>query len=143
MPAHVARVDLPYSPQQVFDLVSDIESYPKFIPHVLSAKILKRTGNTLWVDQQVKLKMLKLRFTTRAEFEPPARLTVICADSPFGTFTETWTFDAAPSGGTQLGCRTEFDLRSGMMRTILSAAFAEIQRPTMRAFQQRAARLYG
>jgi coenzyme Q-binding protein COQ10 len=142
MPAHVAQIDLPYTPQQVFDLVADIESYPRFLPHVASVHIRSRNGNILVVDQRLRFKFIDLPFTTRAVLEPPARISIVCADAPFGTFTEQWSFAAKPSGGTTLRSTTEFTLRSGLLRALLSAAFGELQVATLRAFRARARELY-
>jgi coenzyme Q-binding protein COQ10 len=142
MPTHVAEVDLPYTPQQVFDLVADIESYPHFLPHVAAAHILRRDGNALVVNQQVRLKMLKLPFTTRAELDPPRRISIVSAENPFGTFREEWSFTAIPSGGTRLRSCTDFVLRNGVLRVLLDTAFAELQAATLRAFTARANALY-
>ncbi len=139
---HAAQIDLPYTPQQVFDLVADIESYPRFLPHVASAHIRSRVGNVLVVDQRFRFKVIDLPFTTRAVLEPPARIEIVCADAPFGTFTEQWSFAANPSGGTTLRSSTEFSLRSFLLRPVLSAAFGELQAATLRAFKARARELY-
>ena len=102
MPTHAAAAELPYTPQQVFDRVSDIENYPKFLRHVVSARIRRRDGNRLWVDQVVQVKALRLRFSTIALLNPPLGIHVVCGDSLFGTFDEKWDFAAAPAGGERI-----------------------------------------
>jgi coenzyme Q-binding protein COQ10 len=142
MPSHVERVDLPYTPEQVFDLVADIESYPRFLPHVTTARITARDGNTLLVDQQVGFKILNLRFRTRAVLERPLRITVTCEDSAFGRFTDQWSFAPTETGGTRLQCRTEFTFRSLLFAGAMGAVFGELLRTTVRGFQLRAHQLY-
>jgi len=137
------QVDLPYSPQQVFDLVADIESYPRFLPHVASARIRRRRGNNLWVDQLVRVKMLRLRFSTLAVLEPCSRIRVVCSDSPFGYFIEQWTFAAGPCGGTRLRCRAEFDFGPSLVSRMLAAAIGEVLNATVKGFESRAIQLYG
>jgi coenzyme Q-binding protein COQ10 len=143
MPAHSAELDLPYSPQQVFDLVADIESYPKFLRHVASARIVRRQDNHLWVEQVVQFAMLRPRFRTEADLVPPSEIHVVCKDSPFGSFDERWSFSATSQGGTHLRCRTSFEFRSMVMRVALNAALGEILAATMQAFRLRARQLYG
>ena len=143
MPTHSADLVLPYTPQQVFDLVSDIESYPKFLRHVASAKIVRRQDNHLWVDQVVQFAMLRPRFSTQAELTPPSGIHVVCSDSPFGSFDEHWHFSANPSGGTLVRCRTSFEFRSTVMRLTLNPVLGEVLKSTMQSFRLRARQLYG
>ncbi len=143
MPTHIAQADLPYTPRQVFDLVADIEHYPAFLRHVVSARITARKGNTLWVDQVVRFGVLRPRFTTRADLDPPFGIHVVCADSPFGTLDERWSFADGPSGGTRLQCRTHYEFRSVFMRMALSKVLGDLLAATMQGFQARARQLYG
>ncbi len=137
------RLDLPYTPRQVYDLVADIESYPAFVPHIASARILRRDGNALWVAQTVRLSMLRLPFTTHAVLEPPTRIRIATSDNPWGSFRETWNFVALPEGGTELTCVTDFDFRAGLANRVAGTAFTEIHHATLRAFAARARALYG
>jgi coenzyme Q-binding protein COQ10 len=137
------QVELPYPRQQVFALVADIESYPRFLPHLAFARIRRRTGNILWVDQQVHVKFIRLNFSTRAVLDPPCGIHVTCSESPFGTFNDEWTFLETSSGGTRLQCRSEFEFKSGLLRSVLGLALGEILRTTVRAFEIRAGQLYG
>ncbi len=143
MPTHSAELALPYSPRQVFDLVADIESYPKFIGHVASARIVRRQDNHLWVDQVVQFAMLRPRFRTEADLVPPSEIRVVCKDSPLGSFDERWQFSAGASGGTLLRCRTSFEFRSVVTRVALNPVLGQVLTSTMQAFRLRARQLYG
>ena len=143
MPTHSAELDLPYTPQQVFDLVADIESYPKFLRHVASARIVRRDGNHLWVDQVVQFAMLRPKFRTEAELVPASEIHVVCKDSPLGSFDECWQFSGGASGGTHVRCRTSFEFRSVVTRVALNPVLGQILATTMQAFRLRARQLYG
>jgi coenzyme Q-binding protein COQ10 len=143
MATYDAQVDLPYGPQQIFDLVADIESYPQFLRHLASARIRRRKGNTLWVEQMVRFGPLRLTFNTRAVLEPPARLRVVCHDSLFGTFDQAWSFTPIGSGGTCLGCHATYEVRSVLLRLGLGAALPEMLASTVKGFEARARQLYG
>jgi coenzyme Q-binding protein COQ10 len=142
MTTHTDQLDLPYSPRQVFDLVADIESYPLFLPHIASAHIRERRGNEWDVDQVVRLKMLRLAFSTHALLEPPKHIRIVCNDSNLASFTEDWAFAEGPNGGTRLSCTTQFHTRSGLLNRIVDIAFADVHRTTMHAFAARARVLY-
>ena len=143
METYVETLDLPYQPQRIFDLVADIESYPRFLPNVASARISKRDGNTLWVEQIVRVKVLRLKFKTQAMLNPPSQIKVICRESSFGYFNEQWDFAEGPSGSTHLHCRAEYDFRSHLLKLALNEAMRDVLAGTVKAFQQRARQLYG
>ncbi len=143
MPSHHAHIDLPYTQEQVFDLVADFESYPQFLPHVLQARILRREGNTLFCEQVFRVGPAKFRFRTQTQLDPPHAIHVICADSPFGSFDDRWRFVAMPRGGTHVTCRTEFHVHAGPLRLLVDKVLDDIFSSTIHAFERRARRLYG
>ena len=65
MPQHAEKRFLPYTAEQVFDLVADIERYPEFLPWCVGARILRRDGDVLKADVIVGFKMLRETFTSR------------------------------------------------------------------------------
>jgi coenzyme Q-binding protein COQ10 len=143
MQIYVEHLDLPYPPQLIFDLVADIESYPRFLPNVAAARISKRDGNTLWVEQIVGFKLLRLKFKTQAVLTPPSQIKVICPESSFGVFNEQWDFTPGPSGSTHLQCRAEYQFRSHLLELALNETMRDVLSATVKAFQQRARHLYG
>lgn len=143
MPSHTEQVDLPYSPRQVFDLVADIESYPRFLPSVISARIRRRNGDMLWVDQRVRFALFRVSIATRAVLQAPIRIHIVCQDNPLVRFKQIWTFADNLAGGTRLRSSTEYEFRAKLMRLALDATFKDLQRATMDAFATRARLLYG
>lgn len=143
MATHVEQVELPYTQRQVFDLVADIEAYAQFLPSVISARIKRRAGNTLWVDQLVRFTVLPMPIATRAVFDAPNSIHIVCSDNPVVTFSELWTFVPRGDGGTHLRSSTEYTFRSNLLRRALDAKFSDLQAATMRAFAARARVLYG
>ncbi|WP_374450144.1 type II toxin-antitoxin system RatA family toxin, partial [Stella sp.] len=65
MPTHAEQRLLPYSPEQLFDLVADIERYPEFLPWCVAARIRERTGELVVADLMIGFKMIRERFTSR------------------------------------------------------------------------------
>src|SRR5690625_6737870 len=87
MPTHAERRRLPYRPEQLYDLVADVERYPEFLPWCLGARIKRREGNTLIADLVIGFKMIRERFTSRVVLyddteAPNLRIDVTYVDGP-------------------------------------------------------------
>src|SRR6516225_3905861 len=112
MATRTARAHLLYTPEQVFDLVADVEQYPKFLPWFISAKVFRRKEQTIWVDLTMGTRLLHKRFTTVAQLARPDRIFIDSRDPLFEHFQQNWTFEPAASGGTNVEYRVDFKLRS-------------------------------
>lgn len=145
MPRHHERRELPYTAEQLFELIADIEKYPEFLEWFVAARIRQHDGNVLAVDQIVRFKGLRTRFSTRAMLDRPRRIAITTEDSPFKRFDQTWTFTPAPRGGTTVDYESELVLRSALMQRAMAAVFDEKQfaKTTVDAFVHRAQQIYG
>lgn len=132
-----------YSAEQLFALVADIESYPQFVPGCVATRILeRRDGGTWLVDNVFGFGPLRSRFHTTAQFDAPQRLEIVSQDGPWRRFAMLWRF--TPDDG---GCRADVDVEVAF-RSALLAALARTGLPStepriIRAFEERAKRLYG
>ena len=143
MATRIARVNLPYSPEQVFDLVADVEQYPKFLPWVIAAKVFRRQDRTLWVDLTMGTRLLHKRFTTVAQLERPHRLSIDSPDPLFERFKQNWTFNPASGGGADVEYRVDFKFSSRLLQILIEASFAERTVEMVAAYKRRARELYG
>jgi len=145
MPSHRERRQLPYSARQLFDLVADVEKYPEFIEWFVAVRILRREGNVLEVEQIVRFKGLRARFTTRAVLDAPRRIEIASREPPFKRFDQLWTFSPAPKGGTIVEYASTLELRSSLLQHAMQALFDERQVAvaTIDALARRARQIYG
>lgn len=141
--SHIERVHLKYKPAQIFDLVADVESYPKFLPWVIDARIFRRRDDTLWVDQTVGTRLIRRRFTTVAKLDRPHTIVISSHDPLFERFAQQWRFKPAREGGTDVEYRIDLQFRSRLLQTLIGASFAERAKTMTDAFRHRARRLYG
>ena len=72
-----------YLPQQVFDVIADIEKYPEFLPGWVSAKVIVNQQGNLTVEQEVGVAFLTWHFTSEALFEPPYHINITSKNGPF------------------------------------------------------------
>ncbi|MDX2102225.1 MAG: type II toxin-antitoxin system RatA family toxin [Alphaproteobacteria bacterium] len=142
MPTHAERRDLPYSPEQLFDLVADVERYPDFLPWCLASRIRRREGNAIHADLMIGFKMVRERFTSTVVLERPNRITVTYAEGPFKYLNNHWVFEPI-DGGTRIDFWVDFEFRNRMLQKLIEVLFSEAVRRMVAAFEGRARQLYG
>ena len=142
MPRHEERRVLPYRPDQLFDLVADIERYPEFLPWCVASRIRERRGDVVIGDLVIGFKMFRERFTSRVELKRPDRIDVSYADGPFKRLANHWVFGPHPVG-CELDFFVDFEFRSRLLQTLIGALFDEAVRRMVAAFETRAKKLYG
>lgn len=143
MPTHAEKKILPYTPQQMYALVADVEKYPEFLPWCLASRIRKREGAVMFADLIIGFKMVRERFTSRVELnEAERRINVQYTDGPFQYLNNHWIF-LEHEGGCCVDFYVDFEFRSKMLQKIMGLLFNEAVRRMVHAFETRADNLYG
>jgi len=142
MPIHREKRTLPYTPEQMFALVADVERYPEFLPWCLACRIRSRESEDVFTaDLQVGFRMVREQFTSRVTLEPPRGITVEYLRGPFQHLTNQWTFESAPEG-TAVDFFLTFEFRSRLLQALIGVLFEEAVHRMVSAFETRAAKLY-
>jgi len=142
MPTYAERRKLPYSPQQLYDLVADVESYPKFLPWCVAARNRSVTERKLISDLVIGFKMLRERFTSEVTLND-RRIDVAYKEGPFKYLTNHWIFEEQADGSTIIDFYVDFEFRSKMLQAVMGALFNEAVKVMVGAFEKRARQLYG
>ena len=142
MPTHAEQRVLPYTPEQLFSLVADIERYPEFLPWCIGARIKERQPNLVVADLIIGFKVFRERFTSRVVLDPPEKIDVTYAEGPFRYLDNHWTFEQAPEG-CRIGFFVDFEFKSRLMQKVIEVLFSEAVRRMVGAFEKRACDLYG
>ena len=142
MPTYAERRHLPWSPAQLYDLVADIESYPKFLPWCVAARTREKRGNVLLSDLVIGFKMLRERFTSAVTLKE-GRIDVAYQEGPFKYLTNHWVFEEQPDGSTIIDFYVDFEFRSKMLQAVMGTLFNEAVKVMVGAFEKRARQLYG
>jgi coenzyme Q-binding protein COQ10 len=143
MPTHAEHRRLPYSAEQLFALVADVERYPEFLPWCLAARIRERKENIITADLLIGFKMVRERFTSRVVLDRPKRIDVSYAEGPFRYLNNHWTFLPQDDGSCVIDFYVDFEFRSRMLQRIIGMLFNEAVRRMVGAFEARARQLYG
>jgi len=147
MPTHRETRLLPYTPEQVYALVADVERYPEFLPWCLACRIVKRESPVSFTaDLVVGFKMVRERFLSRVVLKPIEGITVNYISGPFEHLTNEWKFAPASKeqgGGTAVHFYLSFEFKSKLLQALIGVLFEEAVHRMVSAFETRAAKLYG
>ena len=143
MPRHSETRHLPYTPEQLFNLVADVERYNEFLPWVVAVRIRSASDKEIVADLVVGFSAFKERFTSRVTLDKPRRIHVEYIDGPLKYLHNEWRFDPVPEGGTNLFFSVDFAFRSRIFQALAGEMFDRALRRMTDAFERRAAVLYG
>lgn len=143
MPSHAEKRVLPYTSQQLFDLVMDIEKYPEFLPWCVAARINERGKNELSADVIVGYKMFREKFSSRVHFKRANEIEVEYLQGPMRHLHNKWAFRDIRSGQCEVDFYVDFSLKTKLFETLVDQFFHRALVKMINAFEARAAQLYG
>lgn len=138
---------MPHSADQMFNLIADVASYPKFLPWCAAARIRRewhQDGNdVIDADLVISFKVFRERFTSRVTLKPQTRqIDVEYLDGPFKYLNNHWTFTPDETGCT-VDFHVDFEFKSAILQAVIGVVFNEAMHRIVRAFETRADALYG
>jgi coenzyme Q-binding protein COQ10 len=148
MPIFETTRRVAFTPAQMFDLVADVEQYPRFFPmcEALRVRSREQKGDVemLVASMDLGYKAIRETVTTRVALDRPAmKVTVDFVDGPFRRLENRWRFAAAPGGGTDVHFFIAYEFKSLMLQMLVGALFEQAFRRCVQAFEARAREIYG
>jgi len=143
MPRHSETKHLPYTPEQLFELVADVARYDEFLPWVTAVRVRSNSETEMVADLIVGFNAFKERFTSKVTKHRPDRICVDYVEGPLKYLKNEWKFERANDGGTDLFFSVDFAFKSRIFESLAGAMFDRALRRMTGAFEQRAAALYG
>lgn len=147
MPAHSETKVLPYTADQMYDLVADVANYPKFLPWTAAARI-RSTENegdhqVMLADLVVSFKVFREKFGSRVTLWPESKqIDTAYIDGPFKYLESTWRFKDV-DGGCEVAFDVDFEFRNRLLQGAAGIFFNEAMQRIVRSFERRAADLHG
>lgn len=142
MPTHAERKVLPYSPEQMFDLVADVGKYPQFLPWCVGARVRSHNDTQLVADLTIGFGPFRESFTSRVELDRPRQVQVKYENGPFRYLNNQWTFEPDPKG-CNVKFFVDFEFRSRLLQAAIGVVFNEAVKLMVNAFLKRARQVYG
>ena len=142
MPTHAENRVVPYSQEQMYNLVADVAAYPQFLPWCVGSRIRTQTETEIVADLTIGFGPFRESFTSRVALERPHLVQVKYERGPFKYLNNNWMFDPDP-----VGCRVrffvDFEFRSRLLQSAIGVVFNEAVRRMVNAFLKRARDKYG
>ena len=137
-----SRVYPQFRPEDLFDLVADIKSYPAFVPGCQRTRVVSRHENVLLVENFFGFGPLRQRFVSRAKFDRPRALSIASESGVWRRFQMDWRFEPA-GNGSRLSCDMELEFSSALLNAVAPFAVTDVEARILRAFELRAEKLLG
>jgi ribosome-associated toxin RatA of RatAB toxin-antitoxin module len=137
-----------YSPTEMYQLVTAIDDYPRFLPWCDHATVIEQHDDGVTARIGLAFAGVRHAFTTRNEHVPDEAVTVRLVDGPFSLLDGTWAFrPLGRPGSPAKACKVEFDLRyafaSKALESVLSPVFDRVANTFVESFVTRAEAVYG
>lgn len=143
MPTHAEKRDLPYSAEQLFDLVAGVERYPEFLPWCLASRITKRDGDVFYADLIIGYKMVREKFTSKVTTTRPGHIHVEYLSGPMKHLSNHWRFNERADGSCEIDFYVDFEFKNPVFQKLMGLFFNEAVKRMVSAFEERADALYG
>lgn len=134
---------VPYSAQQMFELVNNIEDYPRFLPWCQHSHIISQTDQEVVASLDINWKGVHKSFTTRNRLSPHHRMEIILVNGPLKHMDGIWTFQALNEQASKVNLDLEFEFAGHFIDRFFQPVFQHIANTLVEAFCKRAVELYG
>lgn len=147
MPMHKETRQMPYSAQQMFDLVADVKSYPEFLPWCAAARITRHDylylSEVIDADLVISFKVFREKFASQVILYPAThKIDVSYINGPFRFLNSTWHFCELDNGGCAVDFFVDFEFKSKLLQTAIGLMFDHAMQRIVRAFEVRAQHLF-
>ncbi|MBA4761296.1 type II toxin-antitoxin system RatA family toxin [Sphingomonas sp.] len=142
MPRHAETRRLPYTPEQMFDLVADVGRYGEFLPWVSAVRVRSNSETEMVADLMVGFKGLRETFTSRVQKQRPGHIRVEYLEGPLKHLHNDWKFRPDGEGGVLVDFEVDFAFKNRVFEMLAGQVFDRALRMMIGAFEQRAAALY-
>jgi coenzyme Q-binding protein COQ10 len=149
MPQMTTRRRVPHSAAEMFELVADVEQYPRFVPFCRELKVRRREqgeGGTevLVADMTIAYKLIKETFTSKVTLDrSQMRILVKYLNGPFSRMENRWSFHALGESTCEVEFFLAYEFKSRVLAILMGAMFDAVFRRFAAAFERRADAIYG
>lgn len=129
---------LPYPKEILYNIVANVEVYPKFIPWISQVIVLDRYDNIVEYELSVDFKVIKEKFSTRDVFYKSDAIEITLLQGPFSYLYNTWEFESIDANTTKIKFFIEFEFKNKLLGAMFSSIFIQAQKKILDAFDKRA-----
>lgn len=138
----IKSVLVPYSAEQMYTLVNDFESYPRFLPWCESARMISRTEDEMCAELVVSRVGIRQKFSTCNQLQKNERIEIHLNEGPFRRLHGGWVFTRLGDAGCKVELHLEFEFSGRLIEKAFGAVFSQIANSLVDAFCKRADEVY-
>lgn len=143
MLSHFEQRQLPYTSEQMFDLVAAVDQYHEFAPWCVASRINEWESDTIFkADLVVGYKMFREKFSSRVVLDKPNELFIEYLKGPLKNLKNKWVFKDDGQGGCIIDFSVEFEFQNGALQALATMFFNEVVKRMIDAFEKRAETVY-
>jgi ribosome-associated toxin RatA of RatAB toxin-antitoxin module len=135
--------NVPYTAEQMYALVNDIESYPEFLTWCTDAKVYNRKDDSLTATVSLATGKIKQTFTTENMMQAGRRIDVKLISGPFNYLNGYWKFQNTADNYCHIELKMEFEFKNKVLKFALNAVFNKFMNSLVGSFSKRARKVYG
>jgi coenzyme Q-binding protein COQ10 len=144
MPTHAEQRVLPYSQEELYKLVADVESYPDFLPWCVACRVTSRKDDIILADLVIGYKMVREKFSSRVTLDPYNKVHVEYLSGPMKYLSNYWRFIPEEDGKScKIDFFVDFEFKNPILQKTINIFFHEAVKRMVNAFESRAIALYG
>lgn len=132
-----------HSAQEMAALVSEIESYPKFLPWCDKAQVSERAQGRTVATLRINFRGLKEEFTTENRDRPDGCIDMKLVSGPFRSLEGSWRFTALSERACKVELNLRYEFANALLDKLIGAVFDEIANSLVDAFSRQADRQFG
>lgn len=133
---------LPYSAEQMYQLVNDVERYPQFLPGCGNARLLSSSEDELVAMIEIAKAGMRRWFTTRNRMVPGRRIELTLVDGPFRSLQGYWSFEPVDEHCCRVALSMRFEFSNPLLAVAVGGIFSQMVSGMVEAFNRRAAEVY-
>ncbi|MEN9784047.1 MAG: hypothetical protein RJA24_1390 [Pseudomonadota bacterium] len=127
----------------MFDLVDDVEQYPRFLPWCSGTSVTHRDSQVTHATININYRGIKQSFSTKNLKQPPERMNLQLVEGPFRALDGEWRFTPLNNDACRIDFRLSYEFSSALLEKLVGPVFGHIAGTMMDAFLKRADQVYG
>jgi len=137
------QVTVPYTAEQMYDLVNDINAYPKFIPLCISSEVHEEQDHKLRATIKIAKGKIGFGFTTLNTMEKGRSISMNLENGPFKSLKGVWGFTPSGTNECIISLHFDFEFSNKLLGVALGGLFKKLCDSMVESFRKQAADLYG
>ena len=134
---------VPYSAQQMYELVNDVDNYKNFLPWCGGSRTIEKNDDSSVASVDIAFKGVHKSFTTSNRLVPGESIQMAMVDGPFNTLEGHWSFKELDENACKISLDLDFDFSNRIVGAVIGPVFKLIADSMLDSFIKRAEELYG